>query len=183
MLNGKLQQHLSLAAFNRVFLSVLCLPILGYLVFRSLDDDSLGFLTPSAQGSLSMVLALLVLFVAHEFIHIAVLWIGGVETGNIALVIDRESLSIGIDVDQPISLRLWRVSLLAPLVLLGALLAAIGLQQGSESPAWLLLALSTSGCAYDVSAFAALLGHPADTCSLPRFIVTDERLAFRRQAA
>ena len=69
------------------------------------------------------------------------------------------------------------------MALLGALLATIGLQQGSESPAWLLLALSTSGWAYDVSAFAALLGHPANTRSLPRFIVTKERLAFSHQAA
>jgi hypothetical protein len=172
------RQRLSVAAFNALYLALLLLPIPMYAVFLVGTQGSMAALsTLSAEGSLSMVLALLVLFTAHELIHVGVFWSGGVDWRHISLAMDKSSLSLGIDVSMRIPVKLWRIALLAPLVLLSAMLVAIGWHEGVHSAAWLLLAFSTSGCAYDIAVFISLRGYPADTRVYPGFTVEQERLA------
>ena len=51
--------------------------------------------------------------------------------------------------------------------------------EGSHSTAWLLLALSTSGCAYDIAVYLSLRGYRADQLVYPYFAVENEHLALQ----
>ena len=170
--------RLSVTFFNKLYLAVLLVPIALYAIFLLATQGSiLSLANFSAEGSLSIALALLVLFVAHELIHAVIFWSGGVDWKNISLVMERSSLSLGIDISKQIPLKLWRASLLGPLLLLSAMLIAIGSQEGAHSTAWLLLAFTTSGCAYDIAVFLCLRGYPADMLVYPGFTVEEKRLA------
>jgi hypothetical protein len=170
----------SIAKFKQRYLLTLLSPIPLYLLFLLCTQGSISVLSKlSAEASLSLTLALVVLFAAHELIHVGVFWSGGVDCRHISLAMDRYSFALGIDLSVPIPVKLWRISLLAPLAVLSAMLTVIGLQEGAHSAAWLLLAFSTSGCAYDVAVFMSLRGYPSDRQVCPGFVIEEERLALQ----
>ncbi len=116
--------------------------------------------------SLSFISTLIIVYILHEALHILAGLIVGVKLSSFSFGFDKTSLSIECGCHQEMSIKTYQFMLLLPLLVLTPLLT--GLVYTSDANLWgLMLALSTSGCAFDLTVFIGLIGVPGQVKIIP----------------
>ena len=109
---------------------------------------------------------LIILYTGHEALHVLVGLIVGAKFSSFNFGFDKSTLSIECHCHEEMSIKAYLFILLLPFLVLTPLLT--GLAYFSETHLWwLMLTLSTSGCAFDLTLFLGLLGIPGHTRIIP----------------
>lgn len=147
--------------------ALLVLPVVLYVIiniyysgFQKIQEDFTG------TNSLQIISILLLTYLAHEFLHLVGGVLAGAKTKSITFGFDKSNLSITCACNDEISVLGMKLFLLTPFVVLTSILLALALTNAS-APWWLVLALSSSGCAFDLTVVAGLKGIPNKTRVIP----------------
>ncbi|MFT7459865.1 MAG: hypothetical protein ACI909_002548 [Planctomycetota bacterium] len=116
--------------------------------------------------SLYSVPILIILYILHEALHVLAGLICGLKLSSFSFGFDKRSFSIECNCKEEMSIKQYQVLLLLPFLVLTPSLVAIAVYSGSHLW-WIMLVLSISGCAFDLTISVALIGIPGDTKIVP----------------
>jgi hypothetical protein len=105
------------------------------------------------------IFVLLFIYLVHEILHVIGGMLAGAKINNFKFGFNTETLSIECHCQDEMSLRGLKLFVLLPFLVLTPILAIMAYYSSSHLW-WLMLALSTSGCAYDLTLFIGLIGIP-----------------------
>ncbi len=161
--------RLKISARNmeRLYWMLFVSPVILYLfvnIFRlGVDQFWSGIISVPALYSLPV---LLLLYTVHEALHVVAGLIIGVKISSFDFGFDKGSLSITCGCREEISIYGYQLMLLLPFMVLTPILA--GLAYFNDPYIWLMmLAFSTSGCAFDLTLSMGLIGIPGHTRLIP----------------
>lgn len=109
---------------------------------------------------------LLLTYVIHEGLHVLGGMFAGVKFDRFNFGFDKKTLSIECGCQEEMSIHGYLLFLLIPFVVLTPLITGLAFFADAHHW-WLLLVMSTSGCAFDLTIFMGLLGIPGDTRIIP----------------
>ena len=147
---------LDASGLGKIYFLVLTLPVLAYLALGAAILGWPGLWWAFISGGWHLIILLIALYVSHELIHIVGFLSAGIPLQSIKLGFDRRTLSIELHCKEALSVRAWRRTLLLPGAILSMLIPVLAINAAEPSDYWLLLAISCSGCAFDVALFSAL---------------------------
>jgi hypothetical protein len=128
--------------------------------------------------SLGWFVLLAVTFVVHEALHAIGLWAAGARPQSIRFKVDKANLSIECCCSDPVSLKGFRISALLPFVVLTPVLLGLALAVEAFG-AWMMLIISVSACAYDLTITIAMSNMPSDTKVIPELHVSEGSVFIR----
>ncbi len=170
MKDQKIELTLNSTSLTFLYKFLFFTPVAAYLIinfyqtgFDKIRDDFVG------TSSLHFIAILAIMFVTHELLHI----VGGVFAGarirSFDFGFDKLSLSITCGCNDKMSVRGFRSFLLLPFIVLTPILIVLAYID-STFPWWLMLAFSSSGCAFDLTVFTGSLGIPSKIEIIPELI-------------
>lgn len=150
--------NISCHTLDLYYLGLLSAPLIAYLFIGLVFGAEIEGWWPSTtlESTAGFILGITLITVSHEALHIVVLLFAGVKLKEISLTRDIKNLSIELSCKKEISIRAWRFSLAMPFLVLTPTLLFIAIFSESSSNYWSLLAISISGCAYDLALFRGL---------------------------
>jgi hypothetical protein len=102
---------------------------------------------------------LLMIYFAHEILHVIRGVLAGAKINSFEFNFNNDSLAYECNCRDEVSLRGLKLFILLPFLVLTPLLTVIGYNSDTHLW-WFMLALSISGCAYDLVLFIGLVGIP-----------------------
>ena len=135
-------------------------PPLTYVLIFILHSGARAFWSDFVSlDTMYFMTVLLLLYATHEILHVVGGMFAGAKISSFKFGIDIDTLSLECYCRDKMSLRGLKLFTLLPFLVLTPLLAVMGYNSDSHLW-WLMLALSTSGCAYDLTLFVGLIGIP-----------------------
>ncbi|MCZ6526299.1 MAG: DUF3267 domain-containing protein [Gammaproteobacteria bacterium] len=161
------QFNITAKNMGRICWILLAGPVVFYVLINIVYSGSEGFLNNFAGvHSLTFIPVLLAVYIVHEVLHVAGGMIIGARFSSFKFGFDKTKLSIECHCHDEMSIRAYLFMLLLPFGVLTPLLS--GLAYFSEVHLWwMMLTLSTSGCAFDLTVFIGLIGIPGHTRIIP----------------
>jgi Putative zincin peptidase len=165
--NFSVQFKLTAQTMNIICWLLLISPLMFYLVLNIAESGVEGlFSNVTSVHSLQSIPVLITVYVIHEALHALGGMIVGIKLSSFNFGFDKKSLSIECGCDEQMTLKAYYFMLLLPFLVLTPLITGLAFYTGSHLW-WIMLVISTSGCAFDLTVFLGLWGVPTDTKIIP----------------
>ncbi len=167
MNNQFIQFSMTARKMNFLCWTMLIGPALLYLVVNILYSGIDGFWDNFINiETLYFLPILIILYIVHEALHVLAGLIVGTRLSSFKFGFDKTSLSIECYCQDEMSIKAYQFMLLLPFVVLTPLLVGLACFNASHLW-WIMLVISTSGCAFDLTISMGLFGVPVHTRIIP----------------
>lgn len=152
---------------GRICWFLLVAPFVIYLLVNIIDSGFGGLWNKIISvHSLYAIPSLITVYVVHEALHVIGGMINGIKFSSFSFGFDKPTLSIDCHCHEEMSIKTYLFVLLLPFLVLTPLLAYLA--YFSNAHLWsIMLVLSTSGCAFDLTIAMGLIGIPGQIRIIP----------------